>query len=167
MTTSLSEAAEIVAADLANRQAKGIDLPPSNPSAVAHHLAVAEGAPISLHDAGQMLLEDPANAKTVADHLRTVATDSAEEHETNLAVADVLDPPPVKPDRPERRFGSERRRAIAAAMFSKANYMGRRFDVITYTRKEKGAVSLTDFFENIATEADVQHVEYLLGIRTK
>lgn len=42
--TSLSEAAEALAADLARRQGKGEDLPPSNPDAVAHHLAVAEDA---------------------------------------------------------------------------------------------------------------------------
>ena len=109
--TSTQEAAEILAADLANRQGKGLDLPPSNPDAVAHHLAVAETA--------------------------------------------------------ERKWGFERRKAIANARYAKRNEGGRRDDVTRFVRDEKSAVSMQDFFDNIATEADVEHVEYLLGIREK
>lgn len=39
----MSEASEIVAAEEARLRDRGIGLPPSNPDAVAHHLAVAEG----------------------------------------------------------------------------------------------------------------------------
>jgi hypothetical protein len=61
----------------------------------------------------------------------------------------------------EPKWGSERRRRIALAMIQDQH---RKHDVINFTRKHKRARDLTHFLDSIATEADVQHVEQLLGI---
>jgi hypothetical protein len=66
-------------------------------------------------------------------------------------------------ERPERKWGDERRRAIATAMLAPTN-LDRKRDVVTFTRKVMRARDLAHFLDSIATEADVQHVERLLGI---
>jgi hypothetical protein len=66
-------------------------------------------------------------------------------------------------EKPEPRFGRDRRRRIAIAMVN-PDKRGQRFDVITFTRKVMRARDLNHFFNDIANELDVQHVEYLLGI---
>lgn len=68
--------------------------------------------------------------------------------------------------RPERKWGEDRRKAITRAMIDENN-RHRKHDVVTFTRKVMRARDLTHFLDEIATEADVQHVERLLGISWK
>lgn len=61
----------------------------------------------------------------------------------------------------EPKWGLERRRAIVRAMGAGHR---RKHDVITYTRKVCRALNLTHFFDEVAKESDMQHVERLLGL---
>lgn len=63
----------------------------------------------------------------------------------------------------EPRWGQDRRRAITIAMVH-PDKRQQRHDVITFTRKVMRAENLTDFFDNKATEADMQNVERILGL---
>ncbi len=64
---------------------------------------------------------------------------------------------------PEPKFGRERRARISIAMVD-PNKRHERHEVITFTRKVMRAVDLRHFFEHIATEHDVAHVERLLKL---
>lgn len=87
--------------------------------------------------------------ETIRDRIQRVHAQRERERETKTAVT---------------KWGSERRRKITIAMTSKRNYMGARLEVIGYVRRNRGGSSLTHFFDKIATEEDMQHIEKLLGL---
>lgn len=66
--------------------------------------------------------------------------------------------------RVEPKWGRERRRKIMAAMHGKKAFMTTRFDVLRFTRTERGAHDMTHFFDKVATEEDMRHVEKLLRL---
>ncbi len=63
----------------------------------------------------------------------------------------------------EPKWGTERRRRITLAMLDPKNQF-RKHDVITFTRKVMRARDLKHFLNDVAIEADVKHIERLLGI---
>jgi hypothetical protein len=66
-------------------------------------------------------------------------------------------------EKPEPKWGRERRARITVAMVD-PNKRHQRHEVITFTRKVMRAVDLRHFFNHIATEHDIIHVEKLLGL---
>lgn len=69
----------------------------------------------------------------------------------------------LPPDKPEPKWGLDRRRAITIAMVD-PNKREQRREVITFIRKVCRANDLTHFYEERATETDMQNVERILGL---
>lgn len=66
--------------------------------------------------------------------------------------------------RVEKKWGNERRKAIVTAMHHRKAFNTTRFDVLRFTRQDRGALDMAHFFDRIATEEDMRHVEKLLGL---
>lgn len=66
--------------------------------------------------------------------------------------------------RVEPKWGKARRQAIMSAMCGRKAYLTTRFDVLRFTRQDRGAMDMTHFFDKVATEEDMRHVEKLLGL---
>ena len=70
----------------------------------------------------------------------------------------------LKPEpKPEPKWGLDRRRAITLAMVH-PDKRKQRHEVITFIRKVCRANDLTHFYEERATETDMQNVERILGL---
>lgn len=63
----------------------------------------------------------------------------------------------------EPKWGLDRRRRITIAMVD-PNKRKQRHEVITFVRKVCRANDLTHFYEERATETDMQNVERILGL---
>lgn len=61
------------------------------------------------------------------------------------------------------KWGTERRRNITITMVN-PNKRDARLTVLTFMRKVCKAGDMTDFFDNRASEHDMQHVERILGL---
>jgi hypothetical protein len=66
-------------------------------------------------------------------------------------------------EKPERKWGDERRRRITLAMIH-PDKRHERHEVITFIRKVMRAVDLRHFFDHKATEHDMRQVEKLLKL---
>lgn len=65
--------------------------------------------------------------------------------------------------KPEPKWGLDRRRRITIAMVD-PNKRKQRHEIITFIRKVCRANDLTHFYEERATETDMQNVERILGL---
>lgn len=66
--------------------------------------------------------------------------------------------------RVEPKWGRERRKAIMLAMHHRKAFMTTRLDVLRFTRQDRGAMDMGHFFDKVASEEDMRHVEKLLGL---
>lgn len=66
--------------------------------------------------------------------------------------------------RVEPKWGKARRQAIMSAMCGKKAFTTTRYDVLRFTRQDRGATDMSHFFDKIASEEDMRHVEKLLGL---
>jgi hypothetical protein len=79
-----------------------------------------------------------------------------------MRIDDLRDKMRREDEKPEPKWPVERRREISKRMALTRDFA--RDDALRYIRER--AVNLAHFFDHVATEADIQHVERLLGIRS-
>jgi hypothetical protein len=64
----------------------------------------------------------------------------------------------------EPKWGLDRRRAINRALADRPPGDNLRFEVLSYVRNDCRASNMQHFFDHIAAEEDVRHVERILGL---